>query len=349
MSERGGDGLRTTKVASGPSSPPVAAEVMADPSLTAEQFSKIVALTVAIAEDPWLVSPKGAPHTHTRAGASAWPSRAEDPPWPDRSQNGHPGRRPDCWTDSHITMEISACAPSINARAALLPLHPAPCTERDPLLECLSDAALTAAAPGLETRLVAQDRGRDSGRHPHVGPSAFVHAHQPVPHARAFAELLAPAALRRELVDQLIQRRRPPARCNGQRRAPHWPAAPGRAAGPSGQRPGLGQGSHHDRGAGQPGWGMPVRVALEGPAGRDHPGPGGGDWRSLSGAGRPAVPDAGRARDVPTPTSVWARYVDREVVQGSGGQRGVEGLVVGQRSQVGGDGPDAGVVPEAAA
>jgi hypothetical protein len=33
---------------------PTAAEILADPALTAEQFSKIVALTVAIAENPWL-------------------------------------------------------------------------------------------------------------------------------------------------------------------------------------------------------------------------------------------------------------------------------------------------------
>ena len=33
---------------------PAAADTLADPNLTAEQFSKLVALTVAIAEDPWM-------------------------------------------------------------------------------------------------------------------------------------------------------------------------------------------------------------------------------------------------------------------------------------------------------
>jgi hypothetical protein len=39
---------------------PTAAEILADPALTAKQFSKIVALTVAITEDPWLAGSREA-------------------------------------------------------------------------------------------------------------------------------------------------------------------------------------------------------------------------------------------------------------------------------------------------
>jgi hypothetical protein len=61
MSKSGGEGPADDEGDVWPVEPsPTAAEVLADPLLTAEQFSKIVALTVAIAEDPWLTSSREA-------------------------------------------------------------------------------------------------------------------------------------------------------------------------------------------------------------------------------------------------------------------------------------------------